>query len=78
MVYLLCSIFDKVVGEYSNPIICRNEADALRWHKNYVSRVDDSSDFDLYSLGTYNSEVGIITSNNPVILKKGVDYYEKK
>lgn len=78
MIYLLCAIFDKVIGEYSNPVVCRNEADAFRWFKNYLSRFEDPSDFDLFCLGSYNSTLGSIITDNVSLLRRGVDFYEKK
>lgn len=61
----LYCIFDRVVGEYGEPFVSPKEALAVR-RFNYVMQNAPmvSQDCQLYCLGEYNTESGVIVPND--------------
>lgn len=58
---LLYSIFDKVLGEYSAPIMASNDKVAKRWFKSTISKSDyEPVDFQLYKVGSFDTTTGEI------------------
>lgn len=66
-------IYDKVKGEYSNPVVAYNERDGKRWFRSYVSKFEYPSDFDLFHVGSYCSKTGVINSNSPLFVMNGLE-----
>ena len=60
------SIKDKVVGAYRSPFYMRNNAEAIRAFNNSCKEVPDmakvASDLELYCLGDFDDETGVITN----------------
>lgn len=82
---VITSLFDNVANRYLGIVVNYNESAALRDFKNEIARAygDDSSalfvspgDFDLYSLGDFDSSTGVITPCNPVCIGKGSQVFD--
>lgn len=76
MIYFIYSIFDKVTGNYLAPFYQINDASAERFFVN-VSKAPDnlgvSSDWQLYKLGTFNSETGVVQGLEKPYFLRGID-----
>lgn len=70
MEMLVCSIFDRVTGVYSEPLFAINEASAVR-RFNFIMANSQmvSSDCQLFALGVFESDTGRIRVNSdPVFI----------
>lgn len=80
MTQFIVAIFDKVTGAYHQPFFCVNAFDAIR---KFAAVVQDNSttlskfpnDYDLYQLGTYDPQTGLLTQtpDQPGRLATGLD-----
>lgn len=64
MEYFVFSVYDRKAGLYYNPFLCVNESVGRR---EFIERYKDSpfrSDFQLYLVGKFDSESGIIFSES--------------
>lgn len=75
MIYGVYAIRD-LKTTFMSPIISQNDAEAGRNFSHAVMQTDSlyythASDFDLFKIGSYDSETGIITGMNPEIVLSG-------
>lgn len=79
MKLVIISIYDRVSGLYGGPLLMQNENHAKRAFKammKYVSANPNEypkvipEDTDLYVLGEFDSETGVITSESPRFLMR--------
>ena len=66
----LIAVYDKKTSLYENPFVVRHNGEAIReW--DHVRKDPNTKfgknpeDFDLFQIGTYDSELGRIENNNP-------------
>lgn len=66
MIYNSYVVYDSVADEYSLPTFYFKDSVARRWFSQVLNNVPDDSknDFKLLRIGTYDSELGIL-SNEP-------------
>lgn len=50
------TIYDRITGEHSPPLLAKNDTAAFRLFKANVNKYPQPEDFVLYTIGTYNSE----------------------
>lgn len=62
MVFEVFSVYDRVSGEYCQPIFSKNRAAGIR-HFNYLMQNSSmvANDCDLYFVGLWNSELGVFS-----------------
>ena len=78
MIGLLVVVYDKLSKMYSAPVLTENENTAKRWFASVVRvKGDDASDYELYSVGDFDTSEGKILNNRLDLVQKGVDYIEK-
>lgn len=70
MNYTLFAVYDRVAGAYGAPQIAINEATAIRSFKQQAKNSPFNTDLELYSLGTFNGESGLISATSPVFLAR--------
>lgn len=76
MILKICSVRDRAVDAFGQPIFVKHVGEALRSFKDEISR-DGSAfaahpdDYDLYLCGEYNDEDGSFNTNPPVMLASG-------
>lgn len=56
------AIYDRVAGQFGAPMLAQNEATAHRAFNNSVASSPFSGDIDLYHLGSFNGETGVISA----------------
>lgn len=57
----LYSIFDKVQGQYSAPVLANNDGVAIRWYVNMVNKGEfDATDFQLYKVASFDIDTGYV------------------
>lgn len=74
MSYILVSVLDRISGIYSAPVALINKGSAIRWFTQSMKSQDqkfDPKDFDLYELGSFDSESGKIVGKDPVFILHG-------
>lgn len=57
------TIYDRITGEHSPPLLAKNDTAAFRLFKANVDKYPQPDDFKLFAIGTYNSESKF--SDNP-------------
>lgn len=79
MIYILVSVKDNAIEAFQ-PISCvRARGEAMRGFQDAVNDAKNGQlhqhpeDFDLYVLGTYDDQTGLIQSNPPERLMRGLD-----
>lgn len=60
MTFDLFAILDRVAGDFGPPFMAKNNGIAWRQYLHYVKDSPNQEDFQLYRLGTYYSETGVI------------------
>lgn len=70
MNYVIYAVYDRVAGAFSAPQLAINDATAIRSFKQQAKNSPFNTDLELYSLGTFNGESGIITANAPSFLAR--------
>lgn len=70
---VLCLIFDKVASQYTAPLCFTNEDCAKRYFIGKFKSDPDISDYELYLIGSYNSDNGVVVVGEKVLLMKGCD-----
>ena len=67
MIYSMYSVLDNLTGKYFAPVMMMNDEEAKRQFKGQVNNIqlwkDNPSDFDLWKLGTFEEETGMIDYN---------------
>lgn len=59
MKFLMFSIKDVVTGEFSSPRLAHNDADCVRQFRSLTSKLDNASDYQLYHIGIFDTELGV-------------------
>lgn len=83
MIYSIFSVRD-LKGDFYSPRIEQNDVSAIRWFSMTVNTPETltnfaPADFQLYRIGTFNSETGLITPLNlPVLLISGNEVFGKE
>lgn len=77
MMYSIYTVRDQKTG-YLPPTYDQNDNSAMRNFSFACSRSDSTmsfskADFDLFRIGVFDSETGLITLNDPVYLMNGLD-----
>lgn len=75
MKYCLFVVYDRVAGTYAAPVPFINTACAQRWFRSSGVSSDyaDPTDFELYQIGEYDTNSGVVTAfDKPVFVEKGV------
>lgn len=71
--YVVCCIFDKVAGYYSNPACFHNDAMAVRWFDT-LDKKGQGSDYELYMIGRYDCITADFKPlDNKAFIKRGDD-----
>lgn len=68
MKYNLYSVRDRLVG-FNAPFIMPNEEVAKRAFKQRIETDKNAEDLELYRLGTYDDDTGMITPEPPVMVE---------
>lgn len=73
MILAIFAIYDRIAGTYSELKLEQNVGTAHRWFADVLSQTKfPKSDFELYRLGTYCVDTGVITPNlTPEFIEKG-------
>ena len=76
-------IHDITAEVYTDPFLGVNDQTAIRTCQNLVQNpgttfYDNSEDFRLYKIGTYNEETAAISTHNPVLIVRLSDLLIKK
>lgn len=79
MIYNLYVIFDKVAGVYSVPFASLSDATAIRQfeHQIVANLMAEPTDFELYSVGSFDVSSGVITSTSLRFVSRGSVSNEK-
>lgn len=78
MIYHVYAIRDSVSGEYLAPMLDQTD-DLARRNYRHTVMIDHgllsthTTDYDLYCIGTYDSETGRLTPAEPVLTMRGAD-----
>lgn len=82
MILHVCSIRDRAVDSFGSPICVPALGQAVRSFTDEVNRKSDDNqlnrhpdDFDLYVLGTFNSDTGLFDCGVPRMICVGKDIY---
>jgi len=67
MLVYLYSVEDKLAEEYGPPFTAKNDAIARRQFKNLSANMQQVEDFELWKLGTFDTESGEINKELEVI-----------
>lgn len=74
MKYQLFSIRDNLSEEYAPPFMAKNESIAKRQYNNFIREQKlDKNDFGLYLLGEYDTDLGVIESELPILINDDVE-----
>lgn len=80
MKYVVVSVRDFAMGAYGRPIFCASRGQAVRSFSDEINREHEANemyrhpaDFDLYVVGSFNDEDGVLSSCTPEVLIRGVD-----
>lgn len=65
MNYEIYCIRDRITGIYGGLVLHVNKAAAQRWFGDIVAKEPHGMDYDLFCLGEYDSETGIINAADP-------------
>lgn len=68
MKYELYVIFDRISGRYAAPVPHVNVGCARRWFSDVVSKDPHGQDFELYSVGEYDSVTASIVAFHPTFI----------
>lgn len=78
MKYLVFAIRDRATDQFGNPMVLVNQGQAIRSFSDEVNRdaadnmlCKHSDDFDLYMLGSYNSDSGLFETGVPEMIAIG-------
>jgi len=84
VIYNVCSVRDRAVDSYGNPFFVQAVGQAVRSFSDEINRrADDNQlnkhpeDFDLYTLGTFNSDTGLFDTGVPRQIAVGKDVFLK-
>lgn len=76
----IVSVRDSAVKSFGTPMVFANEASAHRVFMNEVNREDPTnllnanrSDFDLYHVGNFDPDTGVLTGVEPTVILHGRD-----
>lgn len=75
MKYVLCSMYDRVAGTFAAPMAFVNRSCAQRWFRTVSKQSEfaQPTDFELYAVGEYDTNTGLIKSyDKPDFIEKGV------
>jgi hypothetical protein len=82
MLFQVCAIRDRAVDAFNPPLCVAHQGQAVRGFTDEINRkaADNQlnahpEDFDLYHLGTFNSETGIFDVGQPRMICVGKDVY---
>lgn len=53
-------LYDKIAGQYSQPLSFVNQACAERYFVQLMAKQDNPTDYELYYLGEFDPELGLI------------------
>lgn len=70
--------FDKVSNLYSAPLCMLNDGCAKRWFKNSLIQSvskNDYSDYELYSIGSFDDKIGLICPTCLLLVAKGLTIF---
>lgn len=80
-VFEIVAVYDNLAEGYLEPVFQQSLAEAERLFAYQINNIklwkDNAGDYDLYSIGRYDSETGVITSelhkimNGRAVVKKG-------
>lgn len=73
----LYSIYDRIKNQFSPPLMCITDGQAWREFDMFIANdayaTKHPEEFQLFCLGSYNQQDGIIVSTNPQPLIKNLD-----
>ena len=76
------SVFDRKAGAYGNLLFFANDAMAERAMNEVMGQANDMSrypeDFDMYHVGFFNTETGILVPCEVRLAKRFADYYSQE
>lgn len=71
------SIYDRVSGQFSSPLLFDNYKCGVRYFGYLLSQDQqvkhDADDYQLYAVGVYETDTGFISDNTPVFVCSGHD-----
>lgn len=75
------AVKDNAIETYGNPFFVKAQGAAIRSFMDECKNTESAfnkhpADYDLYHLGEYNEETGLITSNEPERVARAIDYKE--
>lgn len=78
MITNLYTVYDSIAESYGPLYHAKNNMVAMRNFKDLIKNCPDKSEFDLYFVGSFDDEKGLISKeNSPVLITKGFDIVVK-
>lgn len=72
MVYYMFTVKDIVAGTFSDIKLFANEQLAKRWYNQLLAESKIAKDLQLYCIGTFNIETGLLLTTEPNFIQGGL------